>query len=262
MSFHTTRRAFIIGVLSVLTVASTTAPALAKGPSVKKATFAKNITKDFKAQNPTTNFDGKETVYLLLEFGGRPKKGKVESIWKFGAGGEIARATVDFAAANSGFTFGGNTFVKFNLTLDPKSPLPVGPYKVDVTVDGAAAGSYPWKVIPPKGAGPTKLGKVVLATGTDADYKPTGIATTFKKTDSVNLVFNGSFGLGSWLQATWKVAGKVDDEGTRSLTLEENVTDIYGTFNYLPKGGWPVGKHSVELMVDGVVAGNYSFTVK
>jgi hypothetical protein len=237
-------------------------PATAKGPSVKKATFAKNVTSDFKAEKPGTAFKGTETVHLLLEFGGRPKKGKVEGVWKFAFGDEIGRATVDFATANGGlFSFGGNTFVRFNFTPDKKNPLPVGPYKVDVSVDGAQAGSYKFSVTPPTGATPTKHGKVVLAKEVDADYNPIGIGTSFKKTDTVNAVFSGSYGIGSWLQATWTVAGKVDPEGTRSLTLTENTKDISGSFSYIPKGGWPVGKHQVELMVDGVVVGKYPFSV-
>jgi hypothetical protein len=239
------------------------APAIAKGPSVAKATFAKNVTKDFQAQNPTTSFKGTETVHLLLEFKGRPKKGKVEGVWRFDFGDEIGRATVDFATANGSlFSVGGNTFVKYFLRPDAAKPLPVGPYKVDVTVDGLAAGTYKFKVIPPSGAVPTKFAKAVLATGTDADFNPVGVTTSFKKTDNVNVVFKGTFGVGSWLQATWTVGGKVDPAATRSLTLTENGTDIGGAFNYLPAGGWPPGKHQVELMVDGVVVGKYPFTVK
>jgi hypothetical protein len=262
-----TRRVLVIGAACI--IAMTTgmtagvAPALAKGPTIAKAVFAKDVTKDFKAQNPTTSFSGAETVHLLLEFKGRPKKGKVEGVWRFNFGDEIGRATVDFASANGSlFSGGGNTFVKFFLRPEAGKPLPVGPYKVDVAVDGLASGSFKFKVIQPSGSIPTKFTKAVLATSADAQYNPVGITTSFKRTDTVNLVFKGTFGVGSWLQATWTVAGKVDPAATRSLTFTENGTNIGGAFNYLPANGWPVGKHQVELMADGVVVGKYPFTVK
>jgi hypothetical protein len=238
-------------------------PANAKGPSIKRATFAKGVSTEFKAESPGTSFASTEKVFLLLEFSGRPKKGVIESIWRFREK-EVARTKIDLASVNSGvlLSFGQNTFVKFFFTPDATSPLPVGSaYDVLINVDGARAGIYKFSVAPPKGAGPTKIGKVVLAKGVTDTYQPVGETTSFSPTDSVNLVFTGDFGIGTWVEATWTVAGKVDPLGTRSLTLEENLTGKSGSFSFIPKGGWPVGKHSVGFVVNGAAASRYNFTV-
>ena len=261
-----TRRLSTVTLVVALAAAAmcvSVSPSSAKGPSIKKATFAKGVSKDFKAESPGTSFLGKETIFLLLEFSGRPKKGTVESIWRFRET-EVARTQIDLASVNSGVlvSFGQNTFVKFFFTPEPASPLPVGPaYDVVVNIDGTRAGVYKFNVSPPKGAGPTKLGKVVLAKGVTDTFRPVGQATAFGRADTVNLAFTGEFGNASWIEATWKVAGKVDPAGTRSLTFQENLTGQYGAFSFIPKGSWPVGKHSVALVVNGVTAGTYSFTV-
>jgi hypothetical protein len=238
-------------------------PADAKGPSIKKATFAKGVSKDFKAESPGTSFAGTEKILLLLEFSGRPKKGVIESIWRFREK-EVARTKVDLASVNSGvfLSFGESTFVKFFFTPDATSPLPVGSaYDVLISVDGAKAGIYNFSISPPKGAGPTKVGKVVLAKGVTDTYQPVDETTNFGPADTVNLVFNGDYGIGTWVEVTWTVAGKVDPLGTRSLTIEENLTGKSGSFSFIPKGGWPVGKHSVAFVVNGATAGRYNFTV-
>ena len=83
----------------------------------------------------------------------------------------------------------------------------------------------------------------------------------FGPTDTIYLLFNGDFGVKSWIEATWTVSGKEAPEGTRSLTLKEDVKATDGNFSFLPKGGWPKGSHSVTLVLNDVKVGTYSFTV-
>lgn len=235
----------------------------AKGPKVVKATFAKDVTKDFKAKQPGSTFVGNETVFLLLEFSGRPKKGVVESVFTF-RGLDIGRTNVNFATVNDGllFSFGANTFVKFFFKPDPKNPLPIGQYAVDVTVDKVEVGSYPFSITPPVGAIATKITSAKIAKEVDENNAVVAVGTVFAPTDTVYLAFTGDYGKSSWLEAEWTVAGKVDPAGTRSITLRENAKAQPGSFSFLPKGGWPRGAHSVQLTVDGKSIGKYSFTVK
>ena len=55
--------------------------------------------------------------------------------------------------------------------------------------------------------------------------------------------------------------GKVAPEGTRSLTLKEDLKATDGNFLFLPKGGWPKGSHSVTLVLNDVTVGKYAFKV-
>ncbi len=235
----------------------------AKGTKVVKATFAKDVTKDFKAKQPGSKFAGTETVFLLLEFSGRPKKGVVESIFNF-RGEEIARTNVNFETVNDGllFSFGANTFVKFFFKPDPKNPLPIGEFIVDVTVDKAKVGSYPFSIVPPAGAIATKIASAKIARKVDENNAVIEPGTVFAPADTVYLAFTGDYGKGSWLEAQWTVGGKVDPNGTRSITLKENAKGQPGSFSFVPSGGWPIGAHSVELTVNAKSIGKYAFTVK
>jgi hypothetical protein len=222
--------------------------ASAKDPKIAKATFAKSVTSDFEAKGVTTKFYGSDTVFLLLRFNGRPKSGKIESVWSF-RGEEIGRATVDMASED--------TFVKFNFTPAKDNPLPNGTsYAVKVNVNGKAAGTYPFQIIPPASALPSKVAKAFLSNAKDG-----AAVTTFKATDTVYLDFVGDFGVTTWLEAQWTVNGKVDPKGTRSITLNEDAKATPGNFSFLPAGGWPKGKQSVSLYMNDVKVGSYSFTV-
>ena len=232
-------------------------PASAKGITIGKATFAREVTSDFKAKGVTTTFQGNETVYLLLKINGRPKSGKVEANWSF-RGNAIGKADVELGSVNKGllFSFGEDTYVKFNFTPG-KEPLPIGTsYRVVVNVNGEAGGTYPFAVVPPATAIPSKLNTNVLSKS-----KTPSPVTVFAPTDSVYLLFTGDFGVGTLLEAQWKINGKVEPDATRSLTLSENKKGVDGNFYLLPPGGWPKGKHSVTLFMNDRKIVTSSFTV-
>ncbi len=255
----TTRR--LASVLIGLVVSSgliAAGPASAKGITIRKATFAREVTDDFKAKGVTTTFRGTETVFLLLQVKGRPKSGKVEASWSF-RGDPIGKADVDLSSVNKGllFSFGEDTYVKFNFTPSVKQPLPIGTsYQVVVTTDGRPAGTYPFEVIPPAAAVPSKIAKTTLS----KSKAPTATAT-FAPTDTVYLLFTGDFGVGTWVEAQWTISGKVAPDDTRSLTLDENKKAVDGNFSLLPPGGWPKGKHLVTLFMNDRKIVTSSFTV-
>lgn len=232
-------------------------PVSAKGITIRKATFAREVTDDFKAKGPTTKFRGNETVFLLLQIKGRPKSGKVEANWNF-RGGSIGKANVELGSINKGllFSFGEDTYVKFNFTPS-KEPLPIGTsYQVAVSTDGTLNGTYPFEIVPAPTAIPSKVLTNVLSKSTDPSP-----AAVFAPTDSVYLLFTGDFGIGTWLEAQWKINGKVEPKATRSLTLTENKKGVDGNFYLLPPGGWPNGKHSVTLYMNDRTIKTILFTV-
>ncbi len=243
----------LAGALSATFVSS----ASAKGITVKKATFAKEVTDKFEAKGVTTEFQTTDTVYLLLQIKGRPKKGKVSGSWSF-RGESVGTADVDLASVNKGvlFSFGEDTYVKFFFKPGPTGLVVGKSYAVDVKSDGTPVGKYTFSVVPPKTALPSR---VITTRLSNADGGPA--KKTFGPTDTVYLLFNGDFGVKSWIEATWTVKGKEDPEGTRSLTLKEDVKATDGNFSFLPKGGWPKGSHSVTLVLNDVKVGTYSFTV-
>ena len=259
------RRRTIIAALVLCAFGTFSVPnaAQAKGTKVVKSTFAKEVTKDFKAKQPGSKFLGTETVFLLLEFSGRPKKGVVDAVFNF-RGAEIGRTNVNFATVNDGllFSFGENTFVKFFFKPDPKNPLPLGSFTVDVSVDKVKVGSYPFTIVPPADAIATNIASVKIAKEVDQNNAVVQAGTVFAPSATVYLAFTGDYGKSSWLEAQWTVSGKVVAEGTRSLTLKENAKGQPGTFSFIPAGGWPVGTHSVQFTVNGKLIGKYTFTVK
>jgi hypothetical protein len=245
-------------VFASMVIAPMRSASAANTIKITKATFAKEVTADFQAKNATTNFYGTDTVYLLLQIKGRPKKGIVESRWAF-RGDDVARASVDLVTVNKGtlFSFGESTFVKFFLKPDANG-LPVGTsYTVDIFVNGAKTDRYKFQVIPPKGSLATKL---ISANTAKSEKGPA--ATKFAPTDTIYLQFKGNFGVGSWIEAQWSVNGVFDPEGTKSLSITKDASEVDGNFSYLPGGGWVKGNHSVALYVNDKVAGSYAFTVE
>jgi hypothetical protein len=232
------------------------------GIEILEATFAHGLTDQMEPVEPGADFHSDETVYLSLKIKGRPKEGAVraEFYWHDVL---IADATVDLADANSGvlFSIGEDTYAGYTLSHDQPFPLS-DQYRADVFYGDQALGSVPFHVVPPAGAIPSQIREVTLARGTDDNYNPVDPATTFAATDTVNLVGRGDLGLETWIQADWYVSGQLDEAGTRSLTLAENVADTGFAFSFLPDGGWPAGEHFVVLTMNDQEVGRYTFTVE
>ncbi len=229
--------------------------------AIESVTFAKGLTDEKAAVDPTKEFKADETVYLVVTLKGRPKKGIVSAKFLLGKD-TVADAKVDLSDANSGvlFSLGQSTNVGYTLTHAKPFPLSKN-YHAEVYLDDAKLGDYPFSVVPPSDAIPSKVSSAVLAKGADDNYVPQDETTTFAPAETVYLVGKGDFGEQTWLQADWLVDGKVVDEGTRSLTLKENSKDTGFAFSFLPKGGWPTGKHQVRLTMNDEVVDTYAFTI-
>ena len=256
-------------VAPAATVAQATAPTPepptptpAASIQVLDAVFAHGLSEEMQPQDPGADFLPDETVYLSIKIKGRPKKGEVTAqfYWHEQL---IAEANVDLGDVNSGvlFSIGENTYAGYTLTHEQAFPLSAS-YHATVLVDGQEVGDYPFHIVPPTEAIPTRISQVTLARDVDANYDPVDPTTIFAPTDTVYLVGHGDLGLDSWLQADWYVAGQLDEAGTRSLTLQENAPDTGFSFSFLPEGGWPTGEHSVILTVDDEEMGRYNFTVR
>ncbi|MDP1592052.1 MAG: hypothetical protein Q8M07_30105 [Prosthecobacter sp.] len=237
-------------------------PTQAQEGLLKKAVFCHGLKEDQSPKDTAEFFRNDETVYLSIELKGRPKTGIVAAKFMF-RDDLLADAHVDVATVNEGviFSFGQNTFVGFNVTH--KEPLPVGDcYTADVTFNDQPLGRFPFKVAPPKDAIPSKVLRVTMAKDADEDQRAVDETREFAGTEKAVLVGVGNLGLSSWLEASWKVGGKVDDAGTRSFTMKENKNDVPFSFSFVPAGGWPAGTHEVSLMLDGQEVANEKFTVK
>ena len=245
--------------LPAATVEEPTQPAA--GVEVLDVVFAHGLTEEMEAVDPGSDFGSSETVYLSVKLKGRPKEGEVIAHF-YWLDSFIADAAVDLADANSGviFSIGENTYVGYTLSHEEAWPLGYG-YRADLFYGDQALGSYPFRVAPPAGAIPTQITDVVLAKGADENYNPIEPATAFAPGEAVYLVGRGDLGQESWIQAEWFVSGQLDEAGTRSISLEENMTDVGFSFSFLPEAGWPSGEHYVVLTVDGEEIGRYSFTI-
>lgn len=226
------------------------------------ATFAKKLGENQEPVDASDEFYPDETVYLSLEFEGRPKEGLVKSEFFWGDD-SIAAAEVNFADVNSGvlISIGQSTFAGFNLSHE--KPLPVsGNYRVESTLDGEPLGTYQFSVVPPEDALATNVSKVELAKGKDDDYNAVDPTTQFVPEDEVYVVGRGDFGKHSWLKIEWYVDGKLDDAGTQTLgPMDDNVEDTGFSFYYRPDGGWKEGDHEAVLYVNDEEVDRYGFSV-
>ena len=231
------------------------------GIEIRSATFAHGLTEDMQPVDPGADFLSDETVYLSVQIKGRPEEGLVTSRF-YWHDSPIAEASVDLADANSGllFSIGEDTYAGYNLTHEQPFPLS-DQYRAEVFYNDQPLGTYSFRVVPPADAIPSQVTQATLALGADENYNPVDPTTTFAPDQSVYLVAAGDLGLDTWLQADWYVNGQLDEAGTRSLTLEENIPGAGFSFSFLPEGGWPAGEHYVILTMDDQEVGRYTFTV-
>jgi hypothetical protein len=237
------------------------APEPAVDIEVLEATFAHGLTDEMEPIDPGSDFAPEETLYLSLKIKGRPKGGVITArfYWKEQF---IAEAGVDLADANSGliFSIGEDTYVGYTLTHE--NPLPVGEgYRVEVFYNDQPLDTYTFRVVGSMETIPSQIKEVVLARGADEGYNPIDPTTTFAPDETVYLVGGGDLGVGTQLQAAWYVSGQLNEAGTRTLNVEQNLPGAGFSFSFLPAGGWPAGEHSVVLIMDGAEVGRYSFTV-
>jgi len=241
--------------------ADTPIPA-AVGIEILEATFTRGLDEDGQPVDSVSEFAPDETVYLVLTFTGRPK-GIVTSRF-YRSDVFLGEADVDLADLSSGvvFSIGENTYVNFWMAADADAPSIISEaYRIEVFYDDEPVGDYPFRVVPPPGAVPSRVREVTLARGADANYNPIEPATTFAPDEEVYVVGRGDIGLYTRLQVAWYVNGQLDEAGSNSITAEENATDAGFYFSYVPDAGWPGGEHQVVLIVNGEEVGRYDFAI-
>lgn len=225
------------------------------------ATFTTALDENQAPTDEVVSFHPEDTVYFSMQFAGRPRSGLVRSVFTWGDQ-ELASAEVDLAEANSGviFSIGERTYVGFHLT--PSQPLPIsGNYRVNTFLDGRPLSSYPFSIVPAAGALPSTIHELTLARDVSEQYEPIEPADTFLPNDTVYLVGRADLGRQSWIQADWYIDGELAAEGTRSLTMEENMADGGFSFSFVPEGGWPLGEHRVALTLNDEEVERLTFTV-
>ncbi len=231
------------------------------GIEVQEATFAHGLTEEMQPVDPGADFSPDETVYLSLRIRGRPEEGVVTARF-YWYDSLIAEAGVDLADVNSGlvFSLGEDTYAGYTLTHE--EPFPISDrYRTEVFYNDQFLDTYAFRVVPPPEAIPSQVTQATLALGADEEYNPIEPTTTFAVDEAVYLVGEGDLGVDTWLQADWYVKGELDEGGTRSITLEENIPNAGFAFSFLPDGGWPPGEHFVVLTMNDEEAGRYPFTV-
>jgi hypothetical protein len=219
-----------------------TPPPPQAGIELKAATFAHGLTDDMQPVDAGSDFAPEETVYLSLQIKGRPEEGMVTARF-YWHDSSIAEAGVDLADVNSGLLFSSDQ------------------YRAEVFYNDQPLGTYPFRVVPPAEAIPSQVTQVTLALGADENYDPVDPTTTFAPDQAVYLVGAGDLGLATWIQADWYVNDQLDEAGTRSITLDQNIPGAGFSFSFLPEGGWPAGEHFVVLTMNDQEVGRYSFTI-
>jgi hypothetical protein len=224
------------------------------------ATFAHELSEEMQPVDPGSEFNPSDTVNLSVRIKGRPKEGVVTARF-FWYDAPISEASVDLADANSGvlFSIGEDTYVGYSLT--PEQPFPLSDqYSAQVFFNDQFLDAYRFRIVPPPDAIPSTVTSVTLARGATEDYEPIEPTSSFSSTSEVFLVGEGDLGVSTWLQADVYVNGVPYEEGTRSLTLQENIPGAGFVFSFLPEGGWPEGQHFVVLTMNDREVGRYTFS--
>lgn len=234
----------------------------AKPVPLQAAVFAKKLTKNQAPIDPSSAYYPGDTICLSLKFKGRPQRGVAAA--KFYLNDQlISQAKVDLATVNKGvfLSIGQSTYAGF--TLRPKSPFPISEnYRVETTFDGSRLGTYRFKVVPPVDAIPSRITQVTMAKGADEDRLPVNTATVFSAEESVFLAVAADIGTQSDVEVNWYVNGKLDSEGTKSISASTNIPDTHFYFSFRPAGGWKPGKQEVALRMNDKEIGRYAFTIK
>jgi hypothetical protein len=230
--------------------------------SFLKATYTSALGENQAPVDTVESFGQQDPIHISVEIKGRPKMGDATAKFYY-FDQLIAETTVDVAEINKDliFSVGENTFVGFTLKAD--NPLPVGVgYRTELSFAGKALGDFPFQIAPPKDAIPSSLTAVTLAKGVDDSSLAIDESNEFNQPEPVFLVGKADLGLASSLEVNWLVSGRLDDEGTKSFTMEENKQGVPFYFSFLPAEGWPTGEHEVTLSLNGKEVAREKFTIK
>jgi hypothetical protein len=120
--------------------AEAAAPAPAPAPpafAVQSVDVGKAINADKRIAAPTTTFGRRDTIYVSVVTEGVAPSKTIAAKWIFQDGQTVKEQTESIAPT-------GPAATEFHISK-PK-PWPVGKYKVEITVDGAPAGSKDFEI--------------------------------------------------------------------------------------------------------------------
>ncbi len=247
----------LLAAAAVLAILSASCARAQEG-LLREVTFCHGLDEGQRPKNKAEFFLPEETIYVSVELKGRPSTGVVTCRFHLEKD-LIAEAKVDVATLAA--TAGPNTFVGFHLLHE--KPLPVGSiYHADISFEGKALGTFPFRVAPPKEAMPSKLKSTEFQTGLGGKREKMSPAAALAPEDEVFLQGVADLGMSTWLRATWLLDGKPQPESTRMFTMEENRPDCGFFFSFRPETGWPKGKHAVILELNGEEVARPTFEVK
>jgi hypothetical protein len=116
------------------------APAPAPAPpafAVQGIELGKSIDADKKVTAPSTTFGRRDTIYASVATEGAAPSKTVSAKWTFQDGQVVKEQSESIAPT-------GPAATEFHISK--KGPWPVGKYKVEVSVDGASAGSKDFEI--------------------------------------------------------------------------------------------------------------------
>ena len=231
-------------------------PATASGLVVESVILAHGADDPLNPSGRTTNFAGVDTVFAVVRLDGLPKAGVVTGTFSF-RGKEMNRASFDMKDNRRVSRLEDDTFVTFTFAPIGGTKLPIGTsYKLKILLDGKVDGSVGFSVLPPKGAFPSKAIRLRLVAEDGKARK------TFAPSETVTVQLLGDLGLDSWIEVKWTVGGTVDPDGTQSASITKPGRNSVIAFSHKPASGWPIGKHSLALVMDDRPAGEVAFTVR
>jgi len=117
-----------------------TAPAPAPAPpafAVQGIELGKSIDADKKVTAPSTTFGRRDTIYASVATEGAAPSKAISAKWTF-QDGQVVKEQAESIAPT------GPAATEFHISK--KGPWPVGKYKVEVSVDGASAGSKDFEI--------------------------------------------------------------------------------------------------------------------
>jgi len=120
--------------------AESAAPAPAPAPAqfaVQSVDVGKGIGADKRVTTPTTTFGRHDTIYVSVGTDGAAPSKTVAAKWTFQSGKVVKEQSETIAPT-------GPAATEFHISKP--SPWPVGKYKVEITVDGASAGSKDFEI--------------------------------------------------------------------------------------------------------------------
>lgn len=240
------------------------APPAASAIRVASVVFARALDQQWQPiGEPVTAFRADEhTVWARVTIDGRPRAGTVTMRWMW-RDLKIGEAVVDLANVNGGVlvSFGENTIVRGNLNT-PQLYIGAG-HRLVLLAGSTELGSYPFTVVAPAGARPSRFVSAGLYAANPGQRDPGPPVTTFHPNDTVFVAGRVALGQSSWLDALFTVNGQPSPALTQETIGPPGGGDELPFLMQArpPAGGWPPGQHRVTIVLNDQDVGRYDFTV-